>query len=127
MFEIPASPQGIPISWKGHYYGRDGESLSPLCLDKIDQIRRQTLGTDWSARVIENATPADLDPAAIGRAREAFALRHADRFSSGEVAKYDQKIVLEAMQNSARLGVGFNRTWNPPAYGQPMGTGELRW
>src|SRR5690606_38185172 len=24
LFEIPAAPQGQPMSWKGHYYGRDG-------------------------------------------------------------------------------------------------------
>ena len=27
-FEIPAVPKGIPTSYKGYYYGRDGESLS---------------------------------------------------------------------------------------------------
>ena len=27
LFEIPAAPRGIPISWKGHYYARAGESL----------------------------------------------------------------------------------------------------
>ena len=28
LFEIPAAPQGLPVSWDGHYYGRDGESYS---------------------------------------------------------------------------------------------------
>ena len=28
MFQIPAVPKGIPTSYKGYYYGRDGESLS---------------------------------------------------------------------------------------------------
>lgn len=28
MFQIPAAPKGIPTSYKGYYYGRDGESLS---------------------------------------------------------------------------------------------------
>lgn len=32
LFEIPAAPKGIPISWKGHYYGRDGEELNALNL-----------------------------------------------------------------------------------------------
>ena len=32
LFEIPAAPKGIPISWKGHYYGRDGEELHALNL-----------------------------------------------------------------------------------------------
>lgn len=30
MFEIPSAPRGIPISWKGHYYARAGESLTSL-------------------------------------------------------------------------------------------------
>ena len=27
LFEIPAAPRGMPISWSGHYYARAGESL----------------------------------------------------------------------------------------------------
>ena len=27
LFEIPAAPNGMPISWNGHYYARAGESL----------------------------------------------------------------------------------------------------
>jgi ATP-dependent DNA helicase RecG len=30
MFEIPPAPIGIPIAWKGHYYGREHESLTAL-------------------------------------------------------------------------------------------------
>ena len=32
MFQIPAAVVSIPTAWKGHYYGRDGESLSYLSL-----------------------------------------------------------------------------------------------
>jgi ATP-dependent DNA helicase RecG len=32
MFQIPAALRGIPTAWKGHWYGRDGESLGPLDL-----------------------------------------------------------------------------------------------
>lgn len=41
MFQIPAAPQGLPISYKGHYYGRDGESLVALNLHEIELIRDQ--------------------------------------------------------------------------------------
>ena len=34
MFQIPAAPKGFPIAFSGHYYGRDGEELVPLNLDK---------------------------------------------------------------------------------------------
>jgi len=101
LFEIPAAPQGIPIAWKGHYYGRDGESLGALGLDKTDQIRRQILATDWSARILENATLADLDPTALRRAREIFTLRHANRFDAAEVAGWSEAIFLDRAKLTA--------------------------
>lgn len=35
MFQIPPAPNRLPIAWKGHYYGRDGEELQPLNLRKV--------------------------------------------------------------------------------------------
>lgn len=35
MFQIPPAPQGIPIAFQDHYYGRDGESLQGLAIEKI--------------------------------------------------------------------------------------------
>lgn len=52
LFEVPAAPKGLPIAWKGHYYARAGESLTHLGLDKLDEIRQQTINTDWSAQVV---------------------------------------------------------------------------
>lgn len=45
LFEIPAAPRGMPISWNGHYYARAGESLTALPLDKQDEIRQQTMAS----------------------------------------------------------------------------------
>ena len=39
LFQIPPAPRGTPVAWKGHWYGRDGESLAPLSLGKLDLIR----------------------------------------------------------------------------------------
>ncbi len=72
MFQIPAAPQGIPIAWEGHYYGRDGESLGALNLQEIEQIRKQGVQYDWSAQICEGATIDDLEPAAIIKAREKY-------------------------------------------------------
>ncbi|WP_280553454.1 RNA-binding domain-containing protein [Halomonas sp. 25-S5] len=85
LFEIPAAPRGIPIAWKGHYHARAGESLGSLGLDKLDEIRQQTLAQDWSAQLVPAASLADLDEAALARAREAFAQKYANRFSADEV------------------------------------------
>lgn len=72
MFQIPAAPQGIPIAFDGHYYGRDGQELSPLNLEEIERIRFQATREDWSAGIIPDATIEDLDPKAALKARENF-------------------------------------------------------
>ncbi len=69
MFQIPAAPKGIPIAFEGHYYGRNGEELSPLNLEKIERIR---IIEDWSAAIIPDAGMEDLDPAAIAKAMENY-------------------------------------------------------
>jgi ATP-dependent DNA helicase RecG len=89
----------MPIAWKGHYYARAGESLTALGLDKLDEIRKQTIAQDWTAQLVPGATAADLDEAALAMAREAFAQKHANRFSATEVAGWP----LEAFLNRAQL------------------------
>ena len=95
LAEIPAAPRGIPISWKGDYRARAGESLVSLSLDKLDQIRSQTIATDWTAVVVPEATLAHLDPAAISRARQGFAERHAPRITAADVDAWDDQAFLE--------------------------------
>src|SRR3990170_737936 len=72
MFQIPAAPKGIPIAFDGHYYGRDGEELSPLNLEEIERIRAQAMADDWSAAIVRHAVISDLDPLAIEQARRNF-------------------------------------------------------
>lgn len=72
MFQIPPALRGMPTAWKGHYYGRDGESLVPLNLLELEQIRAQATGEDWSAGIVEGASIADLDPEAIAKARAEY-------------------------------------------------------
>lgn len=38
LFEIPPATAGYPTAWKGHHYGRDGESLGPLNTDERHRI-----------------------------------------------------------------------------------------
>lgn len=95
LCEIPAAPRGIPISWKGDYRGRAGESLVSLGLDKLDEIRNQTLSQDWSAALIPAASIADLDAAALVRARLAFAQRNSNRFSEDEVRSWSDEVFLD--------------------------------
>ncbi|MDI6687499.1 MAG: ATP-binding protein [Desulfobacterales bacterium] len=85
MLQIPPALQGIPTSWKGHYYGREGESLVPLSLGKIERIRGQVLREDWSAKVCEDATLDDLEPEAIR-----FAKKQYKEKQSGHAQELDQ-------------------------------------
>lgn len=95
LFEVPAAPRGIPIAWKGHYHARAGESLTSLGLDKLDEIRRQTLAQDWTAQVIPGTTLDDLDEAAVRKARESFAQKYANRFQLGEVESWPLATFLD--------------------------------
>ena len=72
MFEIPPAARGIPTEWRGQVYGRHGESLGPLSLQEIDQIRRQVAPEDWSAQTVKEATIGDLDPDAIAFAKQEY-------------------------------------------------------
>jgi len=76
LFQIPAAPKGIPVSFEGHYYGRDGEALSPLNLEEIERIRGQSAPYDWSAGICEGANLNDLSDDAITRAREIFIVKN---------------------------------------------------
>lgn len=95
LFEVPAAPRGMPIGWKGHYFARAGESLISLGLDKQDEMRGQTLAQDWTAQVVPGATLAALDEAAVRKARESFAQKHANRFAADEVAGWPLATFLD--------------------------------
>ncbi len=76
MLKIPPAPQGMPVAWKGHYFGRDGESLGGLNINEIERIRDQVNTYDWSAGLVSGATISDLSKAAIEKARIQFALKN---------------------------------------------------
>lgn len=70
-FQIPPAMRGIPTTWNGAAYAREGENVSPLPIDKMDLIRSQ-IGVDWSKLVVEEADFDDLDPEAVAYARKLF-------------------------------------------------------
>jgi ATP-dependent DNA helicase RecG len=76
LFQIPAAPHGIPVSFEGFYYGRLNESLIALNIEKIDRIRNQSADRDWSRNIIPEATIEHLDKEAIAKAREQYKLKH---------------------------------------------------
>lgn len=94
LMEVPAAPRGIPIAWNGHYYARAGESLTSLALDKLDEIRGQTV-EDWSSVIVPDATITDLDQAALRRAREAFVKKYAHRVPDADVLEWPTETLLD--------------------------------
>lgn len=70
-FQIPPAMRGIPTTWNGAAYAREGEHVSPLPIDKMDLIRSQ-IGVDWSKQIVEEADLDDLDPEAVAYARKLF-------------------------------------------------------
>ena len=105
LFEIPAAPCGLPIAWKTHCYGRNGESLTGLSIAKQDEIRAQGLADDWSAIVVKNATFADLDPEALVKARSIFTGKYSDRIPEATIRAWDDAAFLEHAKLTLRGGI----------------------
>ncbi len=99
MFQIPPAPIGLPIAFEGHYYGRNGESLSALNLEEIERIRSQSKHEDWTSKIIHDADISDLDEDAIKKARIEFKKRNPKY--NNEVDTWDDIKFL----NKARLTI----------------------
>lgn len=93
MFKIPAAVAAIPTAWKGHYYGRDGESLGPLSIEELDRLRGQAR-RDWSKQVIEGSGINHLDKDAIRIARENYKVKQNRKHISAEVDKMSDEEFL---------------------------------
>lgn len=91
LCQIPAAPQGQPVSWKGHYYGRDRESLGALH-DNEDRIKIQNTALDWSAQIIPEATMDDLSKEALDFARKQYMEKNKER--EEETLKWDDLTFL---------------------------------
>jgi ATP-dependent DNA helicase RecG len=98
MFEIPAAPQGMPVSFKEHFYGRNGESITGLSIQKLETIRNQR-PNDWSGQIVQGATIKDLDEAAVYSARFEFKKKNPDIAS--EIESWDTETFL----NKAKLTI----------------------
>lgn len=98
IFVIPASLDGIPVAWGGHYYGRNGSSLVALSLSKQDEIRKKKR-KDWSIEIVEDASLSDLSDDAIKKAREEFAKRKPEIGS--EIKKWNDEVFL----NKAKITI----------------------
>jgi len=93
MLRIAPAPRGMPVAWKGHYYGRAGESLVALGPDKFETIRRQSAILDWTAQTVGHDLML-LDSAAVLQARALYGQKHPSR--ADEVASWnDERFLAE--------------------------------
>jgi len=95
LFQIPPAPKGIPVSFNGHFYGRDGESLVALNIEELERIRFQLNDYDWTAEIVQGATIDDLDELAIKKARLEFVKRN-PKYRSDEPKWGDSKFLDKA-------------------------------
>lgn len=99
VLEIPAAPKGMPVSWKGFKYGRDGESLGALNDNEYDRIKNQVKQTDWSAQIIKEASITDLSNQAIKEARKRFIQKN--KSLAEEVKSWSDEVFL----NKAKITI----------------------
>ena len=97
LFEIPPAPLGLPVSFDGHYYGRDGESINALNIEEVERIRKESVEEDWSIEVCHGATIDDLSAEAIEKARELYKAKNphlVDELSSWDNTTFLNKAKL---------------------------------
>jgi ATP-dependent DNA helicase RecG len=98
FFEIgPAWDQ--PVKFYGKPFIRVGTSKTDLQKHPEKERALWSRRTDWTAQVCEGTTLADLDPAALVKAREQFLIKHPQQAT--EIAGWDDTTLL----NKARLTV----------------------
>lgn len=96
LFEIGPA-RGEPVSFYGTPYVRVGSSKTELRNHPEKARALWTRGSDWSAEVCEAASLDDLDPEAIAKAREQFAVKHPSQ--AADAAGWDDRTFL----NKARV------------------------
>ena len=130
MFEIPACENGIPVASEGQHYARNGESLAPLSLDKIEAIRRKS--SDWSREIVPEATINDLDETAIKIARQQFinknsskeeTIQYVSQLSDEDFLERIRLTIRGKITNAALLLLGKESSVNLFTIGQP----KLTW
>jgi ATP-dependent DNA helicase RecG len=77
MLGVPPAPRGAAVAWRGHYYGRAGESLGALG-QKFEAIRMQASALDWTAQCVSRDW-SQLSTAAVQRARTLYFSKHPRR------------------------------------------------
>ena len=88
LVEVPCHAPRELVLAHDKAWQRDGDSLTVLRDDRRHAILREHLaGEDWSAAVVQDATLADLDEAAIAKARAKFFEKHQREKWAAQIAQ----------------------------------------
>ncbi|AVP56358.1 RNA-binding domain-containing protein [Pulveribacter suum] len=96
LVHVPRHAPREPVSAHDRAWQRDGDSLVELREDRRRAILAEHLaGEDWSATVVPDATLADLDEAAIAKAREKFAEKYQRETWAAQVPQWSTEKLLD--------------------------------
>ena len=95
LVEVPCHAPRELVLAHDKAWQRDGDSLTVLRDDRRHAILREHLaGEDWSATVVQDATLADLDEAAIAKARAKFFQKHQREKWAAQIAQWSVEELL---------------------------------
>ena len=132
LVHVPRHAPRQPVQAHDKAWQRDGDSLVELRPDRLRAILTELIaGQDWSAELVLRASVADLDPAAIAKAREKFAAKHQQERWAAEIVNWS----TEEFLNRAKITLhgGITRTallllGLPQSVGLlPNSTAEITW
>ncbi len=96
LVHVPRHAPRQPVLAHDKAWQRDGDSLTDLREDRLKAILTEVIaGQDWSAKVASRASLADLDPAAIAKAREKFAAKHQQERWASDIAGWSTAEFLD--------------------------------
>lgn len=96
LVHVPRHSPRQPVLAHDKAWQRDGDSLVELRPDRLRGILTELIaGQDWSAELVPRATLADLDPAAIVKAREKFAAKHSQERWAAEIVGWSTQEFLD--------------------------------
>lgn len=97
MLKIPAAVTATPTAWKGHWYGREGESLGALSQEELERLRGQAR-LDWSAQLIEGSSASHLDKDAVRIARENYKDKQNREYIGAEIDDMSDEAFLTKLK-----------------------------
>ena len=132
LVHVPRHAPRQPVQAHDKAWQRDGDSLVELRPDRLRGILTELItGQDWSAEIVPRATVADLDPAAIAKAREKFTAKHQQERWASEISGWS----TEEFLNRAKINLHGQITRTallllglPQSVGLlPSSTAEITW